>query len=100
MTGTCRTALHDTRAALMQDYKLSPDIVYFCSEAIANECKNGLERDGKTLHCLMRVSRKASRDMPQYTQCRNEVGPCISGCVGFQSCAPSHSSLFTERLTS
>ena len=71
----CRTALHDTRAALMQDYKLSPNIVVKCSDAIQYKCKNELERNGQTLHCLMKMMRKGNRDEEKrkYQACREEV---------------------------
>jgi Golgi apparatus protein 1 len=47
------------RQALLSDYKLSPGVVIECGEEIDRYCK-GVERGGKTLHCLFRNSKKAT----------------------------------------
>ena len=56
----CKAELLDHRRMLMQDYKLSPNILKYCSQEIGNFCNDGIERNGKTLHCLFRAA-KASK---------------------------------------
>lgn len=46
----------DYRRMLMEDFSLSPEIVLHCRSEIEAHC-SGLHRKGRTLHCLMRVSR-------------------------------------------
>lgn len=41
----------------MEDYKISPDVVARCAKEISEECGGGLQREGKTLHCLMDLAR-------------------------------------------
>lgn len=43
---------------LMEDYQLSPNLVKYCSDEIRSFCNGGLERGGKTIHCLMGAARK------------------------------------------
>ena len=53
----CVAELRDMRKSLMNDYKISPDIVADCATEIQNSCNGGLQREGKTLHCLMDLAR-------------------------------------------
>lgn len=46
----------DYRRMLMEDFSLSPEIVLHCRGEIETQC-SGLHHKGRTLHCLMRVSR-------------------------------------------
>lgn len=46
----------DYRRMLMEDFSLSPEIVLHCRSEIEGHC-SGLHRKGRTLHCLMRISR-------------------------------------------
>lgn len=48
----CEVELLDYRKMLMEDYRLSPEIVNGCKDEIERFC-NGLEVGGKTIHCLM-----------------------------------------------
>ncbi|KAL0968102.1 hypothetical protein UPYG_G00262440 [Umbra pygmaea] len=52
----------DYRRMLMEDFSLSPEIVLDCRGEIEAHC-SGLHRNGRTLHCLMRVDRGNMADM-------------------------------------
>lgn len=54
----CEVELVEHRKMLMEDYRLSPEIVKDCSEEIKNYCR-GFETGGKTIHCLMDHARIA-----------------------------------------
>lgn len=62
----CQVEMIEHRKILMEDYRLSPEIVSHCSNDITSYC-SGLEIGGKTIHCLMEHSlpgRKRSRVSP------------------------------------
>lgn len=52
----CEAEMRDHRRILMEDYRLSPEIINGCSMEIKKFC-NELEVGGKTIHCLMGVAR-------------------------------------------
>lgn len=52
----CEAEMRDHRKILMEDYRVSPEIVDGCSYDIKKFC-NDLEVGGKTLHCLMEHAR-------------------------------------------
>nr|XP_022918978.1 Golgi apparatus protein 1 isoform X1 [Onthophagus taurus] len=52
----CENEMKDHRRILMEDFRLSPEIVDGCSLDIKKFCNN-LEVGGKTLHCLMEHAR-------------------------------------------
>lgn len=52
----CEVEMMDHRKMLMEDYRLSPEIVDGCKIEIESLC-NGLEAGGKTIHCLMEYAR-------------------------------------------
>ncbi|XP_016402570.1 Golgi apparatus protein 1-like isoform X2 [Sinocyclocheilus rhinocerous] len=56
VTGDCQGEMLDYRHMLMEDFSLSPEIVLHCRGEIEAHC-SGLHRKGRTLHCLMRVTR-------------------------------------------
>ncbi|GFG30167.1 hypothetical protein Cfor_10154 [Coptotermes formosanus] len=56
----CQVEMIEHRKILMEDYRLSPEIVAGCSEDIKNFC-NTLEVGGKTIHCLMEHTRPKKR---------------------------------------
>ena len=43
---------------LMSDYRLNPQLVSECNEEITKYCGGGIERNGKTLHCLFLNAKK------------------------------------------
>lgn len=75
LSDNCEDELVEHRKILMSDYKLNPNLVKYCSEEILVHCGNGLERNGKTLHCLLKMAKKSKVDNTiQFTdQCVNEV---------------------------
>lgn len=71
MEPECVAELKDMRKSLMEDYKISPDIVSACEAEIKDHCGGGLQREGKTLHCLMDLARP-KRDLISH-DCKAEV---------------------------
>ena len=71
----CIAEMKDMRRSLMEDYKVSPNLVHACSYEITKSCGGGLHREGKTLHCLMDLARKAGKDpsVEMGSKCRREV---------------------------
>lgn len=55
----CRAELMENRKMLMTDYQLNPNIVKLCKDEISNHCNGGIERGGKTLHCLLNKAAKS-----------------------------------------
>ena len=49
------------RKMLMSDYELNPAIVKHCSTVISDKC-GGMEKGGKTLHCLMKFGKRPNPD--------------------------------------
>lgn len=65
--GNCQAEMFDHRKLLMEDYRLSPEIVDGCANDITTFC-NSLEVGGATIHCLMehtRTRKKKSRVLPK-----------------------------------
>lgn len=63
----CHLEMIEHRKILLEDYRLSPEIVTHCSDDIVKFC-NTLEVGGKTIHCLMehtRLKRRKGRISPQ-----------------------------------
>lgn len=48
------------RKSLLEDYMISPNIVSQCSKEIQRDC-GGMHRGGKTLHCLMDLTRPRAK---------------------------------------
>ena len=48
--------MKDMRKSLMSDYQISPEIVKDCANEIKEHCGK-LHRNGKTLHCLMKLAK-------------------------------------------
>ena len=86
MTPECIGELKEVRRSLMEDYKISPEIVTKCHEEIQSQCNGGLHREGKTLHCLMDLARprrkeKDSKRMETFmsVECRRSVSISVIG---------------------
>lgn len=74
VTKECESEIFDRRTMLMHDYRLSPNIVEFCTDEIIELCNNGIERNGKTLQCLLKNSRiTAIKDEYFDPDCLEEV---------------------------
>lgn len=52
----CIAEITDHRKMLMDDYRLSPELMQNCANDITTLC-NGIETGGKTIHCLMKNAR-------------------------------------------
>ncbi|GFS06290.1 Golgi apparatus protein 1 [Elysia marginata] len=50
----CLQEMFELRSELMQDYKISPELVSACEGEIKEFCDGGLELDGATIECLMK----------------------------------------------
>ncbi|KAK0048055.1 Golgi apparatus protein 1, partial [Biomphalaria pfeifferi] len=51
----CIQAMFELRSELMQDFKISPELVSSCEKEIVKECK-GLDAGGYTINCLMKLA--------------------------------------------
>ncbi|XP_001605655.2 Golgi apparatus protein 1 [Nasonia vitripennis] len=60
VTRECQVEMFDHRKILMEDYRLSPEIVNYCANDIQTFCNN-LEVGGATIHCLMEYTRIRKR---------------------------------------
>ncbi|XP_034236975.1 Golgi apparatus protein 1 [Thrips palmi] len=68
----CQMEMMEHRKMLMEDYRLSPEIVTGCSEDIKKYC-NSLEAGGKTIHCLMEHARPKRRRDKVSAQCQRAL---------------------------
>ena len=72
----CRAELIEHRKMLLSDYQLNPNVVKYCQNEINTECK-GLERNGKTLNCLMKkmidAKKKETQESPFNSRCFQEL---------------------------
>ncbi len=57
MEPECVAELRVMRKSLLEDYKISPSVTAACDLEIRDQCGGGLQREGKTLHCLMDLAR-------------------------------------------
>lgn len=75
LSESCELELVEHRKILMSDYQLNPNLVKFCSAEITNYCGGGIERDGKTLHCLLnKVKHTLNNSSFTFSvECINEV---------------------------
>nr|CAD7426932.1 unnamed protein product [Timema monikensis] len=72
VTKDCQMEMVEHRKILMEDYRLSPEIVSQCSEDITKFC-NGLEVGGKTIHCLMEHTRPRKKRERVSFKCQRAV---------------------------
>lgn len=70
----CEIEMVEHRKILMEDYRLSPEIVDGCAYEISNFC-SGLEVGGKTIHCLMDHARLKNKNKRIKDVCQRAV--CI-----------------------
>ncbi|XP_049951626.1 Golgi apparatus protein 1 [Schistocerca serialis cubense] len=61
VTPECQSEMIEHRKILMEDYRLSPEIVLSCPDDISKYCK-GLEVGGRTIHCLMEHARQKRKE--------------------------------------
>lgn len=60
LSNECSIEMTDHRKMLMEDYRLSPELMQNCASDITTLCK-GVEAGGKTIHCLMEHARPRKR---------------------------------------
>lgn len=68
----CKAEIFDHRKMLMNDYRLSPEIVDRCSTDISTFC-SGLEVGGKTIHCLMDNARYKNNRLRISSECQRAL---------------------------
>ncbi|CAH3167753.1 unnamed protein product [Porites lobata] len=56
VSGKCQAEMFDLRQQLMDDYSINPEIVAKCDLEIQSHCRNGEEKGGKTIDCLMSLA--------------------------------------------
>nr|XP_045603883.1 Golgi apparatus protein 1-like [Procambarus clarkii] len=71
--GDCKEEMLAHRRQLMEDYKLSPDLMVSCKNEIDSFCNGGVETGGRTLHCLMKKIRIHNPRKHVSDQCRKEL---------------------------
>ena len=58
----------------MDDFMVDPEVITNCKTEIATQCAGGLQREGKTLHCLMKMAKKqGGKDGPMSKDCEKAV---------------------------
>ncbi|XP_028034025.1 Golgi apparatus protein 1 [Bombyx mandarina] len=60
ISSECTAEMIDHRKMLMEDYRLSPELMQNCANDITMLCR-GIEAGGKTIHCLMDHARPRRR---------------------------------------
>lgn len=68
----CQVEMFDHRKILMEDYRLSPELVNACAKDISAYC-NGLEVGGLTIHCLMEHTKTRKKKSRVTDECRRNV---------------------------
>ena len=53
----CLAEMDAWRHNLLEDYQITPDLVLGCKDEINQHCGKQLEKNGKTLHCLMDLAK-------------------------------------------
>ncbi len=76
LDGECVREMVDHRRMLMEDYELSPNLVMSCEDEIRENCGGGLEKGGKTLHCLFGLAKKIGEKNIK-KECLKQVGQLI-----------------------
>ncbi|KAK0179710.1 hypothetical protein PV327_005438 [Microctonus hyperodae] len=72
LNSECQREMLDHRRLLLEDYRLSPEIVDDCSRDISKFC-NGLEPGGRTIHCLMDHAKSKKKGSRITTECRRAL---------------------------
>ncbi|XP_053972285.1 Golgi apparatus protein 1 [Hylaeus volcanicus] len=74
--GNCQAEMFDHRKLLMEDYRLSPEIVDGCANDITTFC-NSLEVGGATIHCLMEHTRTRKKKLRVSSKCQRALEELI-----------------------
>ncbi|XP_059141674.1 Golgi apparatus protein 1-like [Physella acuta] len=78
MKPECLQEMLELRSELMNDYKISPELVSACQTEIESLCKN-LEPGGNTITCLMRATLAAKHNLniQVSSQCSAQIGALL-----------------------
>lgn len=77
ISSDCQAEMIDHRKMLLEDFRLSPEIMHDCSDDIAKFC-SPIEYGGKTIHCLMEHARpKKKKDMRIQAVCQRALETLI-----------------------
>lgn len=68
----CEAEMIDHRRILMEDYRLSPEIVSGCAQEIKKFCKE-FDVGGKTIHCLLAVAKPIGGQRRVTDVCQRQV---------------------------
>lgn len=75
--GSCREEMLAHRRQLLEDFKLSPDLMLACRVELEQFCHSGQggggEGGGRTLHCLMKHARSHKMRKRVTDECRREL---------------------------
>ncbi|XP_064105225.1 Golgi apparatus protein 1-like [Macrobrachium nipponense] len=73
LENNCKEEMLSHRRMLMEDYKLSPNLMVHCKNEIETFCGGGVETGGRTLHCLMKQIRNHNHRKQISDTCRREM---------------------------
>ena len=76
MAPECIQEMISVRQRLIEDYRISPDLMARCDDEIATYCKNQDENEegDHTLHCLMKLARnRQHKGVEMRPQCKAQV---------------------------
>ncbi|XP_006615715.1 Golgi apparatus protein 1 isoform X2 [Apis dorsata] len=73
----CQAEMFDHRKLLMEDYRLSPEIVDGCANDITTFCNN-LKIGGATIHCLMEHTRMRKKKLRISSKCQRAIEELIT----------------------
>lgn len=74
ISSECLAEISDHRKLLMEDYKMSPEILSGCADDITKFCNNLDAGAGKTIHCLMENARpKRKKDRRVTAVCQRAL---------------------------
>uniref|UniRef100_A0A0N4ZII0 Golgi apparatus protein 1 n=1 Tax=Parastrongyloides trichosuri TaxID=131310 RepID=A0A0N4ZII0_PARTI len=75
-TNECRHEMITFRGIMAQEFHMSPELVINCAEEISQFCSSAgdIEKDGKTLHCLMGIAKDRTKNNQISPKCSNALG--------------------------
>ncbi|CEF59806.1 Cysteine-rich Golgi apparatus protein 1 repeat and Cysteine-rich Golgi apparatus protein 1 repeat,eukaryote-containing protein [Strongyloides ratti] len=75
-TPECKHEMTTYRSIMTSEFHMSPELVMNCVDEINNFCSDSgdIEKDGKTLHCLMRIAESRDEKKQVSPKCMNALG--------------------------
>jgi len=77
VSGSCMGHVKDQRRQIMEDFQVSPELVSDCHEDISHGC-NGMGRDGKTIHCLMKIAMEKPQGKELSSACEKSLNDLVA----------------------